>query len=210
VLGTTGEATSFSLAQRRAVMSAGSRLGAVSFPNDGRQREPQRWRMRRNLPSKPAALGFCGRPSLAAVLLQAGIEAGILRYFERIVEATARQSIGLYLYNFPALAGVAYTPSLVALLRGRFGERILGLKDSSGDVAYARQIAALSPTFDVFPSNEANLLLARGNGPLLDASRPQPISTQPIAPAPYKDGDATALARAVAILICDGSRSCPP
>ena len=85
------------------------------------------------------------------------------------------------------------------------GERILGLKDSSGDVAYARQIAALSPTLDVFPSNEANLLLARGDGPFAGCiSATANINSADCARA-YNDGDATALARAVAIRsICDG------
>jgi 4-hydroxy-tetrahydrodipicolinate synthase len=204
VLGTTGEATSFSLAQRRAVMTAvaGSGLsvsrmmvgtGAAAV-EDAAQ-----------LTLEAAALGFAGALVLPPFYYKPVSEAGILRYFERIVEATARQPIGLYLYNFPALAGVAYTPSLVTLLLERFGKRILGLKDSSGDVVYARQIAALSPTLDVFPSNEANLLLARGDGPFAGCiSATANINSSDCARA-YKDGDATALARAVAIRsICDG------
>ena len=198
VLGTTGEATSFSLAQRRAVMTAvaGSRLspsrmmvgtGAAAAEDAA------------ELTLAAADLGFAGALVLPPFYYKPISEAGILRYFERIVEATARQPIGLYLYNFPALAGVAYTPSLVALLREHFGERILGLKDSSGDIAYARQIAALSPTLDVFPSNEANLLLARNGGPFAGCiSATANINSADCARA-YQDGDATALARAVAI-----------
>jgi 4-hydroxy-tetrahydrodipicolinate synthase len=204
VLGTTGEATSFSSAQRRAVMTAvaGSRLspsrmmvgtGAAAAEDAA------------ELTLAAAALGFAGALVLPPFYYKPVSEAGILRYFERIVEATARQPIGLYLYNFPALAGVAYTPSLVALLREHFGERILGLKDSSGDIAYARQIAALSPTLDVFPSNEANLLLARNGGPFAGCiSATANINSADCARA-YQDGDATALARAVAFRsICDG------
>jgi 4-hydroxy-tetrahydrodipicolinate synthase len=152
-----------------------------------------------------AACGFAGALILPPFYYKPVSEGGIVRYFERIIEATARQPIGLYLYNFPALAGVTYTPSLVALLCERFGERIVGLKDSSGDVAYARRIAALSPTLDVFPSSEAYLLLARGNGPFAGCiSATANINSADCARA-YKDGDATALARAVAIRsICDG------
>jgi dihydrodipicolinate synthase/N-acetylneuraminate lyase len=76
--------------------------------------------------------------------------------------------------------------------------------ESRGDVDYARRIAALSPTLDVFPSNEANLLLARG-GPFAGCiSATANINSADCARA-YKDGDAIALARAVAIRsICDG------
>jgi 4-hydroxy-tetrahydrodipicolinate synthase len=204
VLGTTGEATSFSLAQRLAVMraAAGSGLslsrmmvgtGAAAVEDAA------------ELTLEAAALGFAGALVLPPFYYKPVPEAGILRYFECIVEATTGQPIGLYLYNFPALAGVTYTPSLVALLQECFGERIVGLKDSSGDVAYARRIAALSPALDVFPSNEANLLLARGDGPFAGCiSATANINSADCARA-YKDGDAAALARAVAIRsICDG------
>ena len=36
-----------------------------------------------------------------------------------------------------------------------------GLKDSSGDMAYAREAAKIAPDFDVFPSTEAALIEAR-------------------------------------------------
>jgi 4-hydroxy-tetrahydrodipicolinate synthase len=198
VLGTTGEATSFSLAQRRAVMVtiAGSGLslsrlmvgtGAAAVGDAA------------ELTAEAAALGFAGALVLPPFYYKPIPEAGVLRYFERIVESTERDPIGLYLYNFPALTGVAYSPSLVAHLLQHFGERIRGLKDSSGDVAYARKIAALSPTLDVFPSNEANLLLARGGGPFAGCiSATANINSIDCARA-YKDGDTTALARAVAI-----------
>src|SRR5437764_1210178 len=42
-----------------------------------------------------------------------------------------------------------------------FGSLIVGLKDSSGDMNYAREAAAISKSFDVFPSTEAVLLDAR-------------------------------------------------
>jgi 4-hydroxy-tetrahydrodipicolinate synthase len=198
VLGTTGEATSFSVAQRRAVMSAvagsGLSLSRMMVGTGAAAVEDAA-----ELTLEAASLGFAGALVLPPFYYKPVSEAGILRYFERIVEATARQPIGLYLYNFPALAGIAYTPSLVALLRERFGERILGLKDSSGDMAYARQIAALSPTLDVFPSNEASLLMARGDGPFAGCiSATANINSADCARA-YRDGDAAALARAVAI-----------
>lgn len=198
VLGTTGEATSLSLAQRLAVMVAiaGSGLslsrmmvgtGAAAVGDAA------------ELTAEAAALGFAGALVLPPFYYKSIPEAGVMRYFERIVESTERDPIGLYLYNFPALTGVAYSPSLVTHLLQHFGERIRGLKDSSGDVEYARRIAALAPTLDVFPSNEANLLLARGDGPFAGCiSATANINSSDCARA-YKVGDATALARAVAI-----------
>ena len=51
--------------------------------------------------------------------------------------------------------------ALVKRLLDTFGNRIVGLKDSSGDMNYAREAAAISKSFDVFPSTEAVLLEAR-------------------------------------------------
>jgi len=50
---------------------------------------------------------------------------------------------------------------LVKRLLDAFGGRIVGLKDSSGDMNYAREAAAISKSFAVFPSTEAVLLDAR-------------------------------------------------
>ncbi len=53
---------------------------------------------------------------------------------------------------------------VVARLRERHGERLAGLKDSAGDLAYARAVAAALPGFDVFPSSEAALAEAKVDG----------------------------------------------
>jgi len=50
---------------------------------------------------------------------------------------------------------------LITRLLDSFSSRIAGLKDSSGDMAYARSAAAISKNFAVFPSTEACLLEAR-------------------------------------------------
>jgi 4-hydroxy-tetrahydrodipicolinate synthase len=90
---------------------------------------------------------------------------GLIAFFAALVEATADRAIPLYLYNFPALSGIAYTLALVTKLVERFGSRIAGLKDSSGDIDYANAIAEISNTLDVFPSNEQHLLSSRPTGP---------------------------------------------
>ena len=78
------------------------------------------------------------------------------------MNATAARPIPLYLYHYPALSGLHWHVTLVRQLLDRFGTRIVGLKDSSGDLDYARAVAAISPSFRVFPSTEAVLLQARG------------------------------------------------
>jgi 4-hydroxy-tetrahydrodipicolinate synthase len=82
-------------------------------------------------------------------------------YIDTIVRATAEQPIAIYLYHFPQQSGLPWHVGLVGRLLGLFGQRIVGLKDSSGDMAYARAVAALAQDFKVFPSTEAALPEAR-------------------------------------------------
>lgn len=162
VLGTTGEATSFSVDERIALMRAVARFdldltrmmvgtGAAALPDAVR------------LTREAADLGFAGALVLPPFYYK-GIqapEAGIVEVFKALGEAVAEHTMPLYLYNFPAMTGIAYTPALVEALVQTLPGRIAGLKDSSGDLAYAREIAALDPALSVFPSNEATLTEAR-------------------------------------------------
>ena len=160
VLGTTGEATSFSVAQRRRVMSAmkeaGLPMGRLMVGTGAASIADAE-----ELTRHAAALGFAGALIIPPFYYKGISNAGMVRFFERLVAATAGKPIPLYLYHFPALSGVPYAPSLVAELIGAFGPIIAGLKDSSGDMEYARAVARAHPGFAVFPSNEATLAEAR-------------------------------------------------
>lgn len=132
---------------------------------------------------------------------------GVLRYLEAV--AAAAPGLPLYLYNFPALSGVAYTPSLVKRLMGGLGDRLAGLKDSSGDLAYAREVAALRPGFAVFPSNEAALIEVRGGAFAGCISATANLNARFCAAA-WREGDRDALKTAVAIRALFDGRALVP
>ena len=87
---------------------------------------------------------------------------GLVAYIDTIVKATAQQPIPIYLYHYPQQSGLHWHVALLKRLLDTFGARIVGLKDSSGDMNYSRDAAAIAKSFDVFPSTEAVLLDARG------------------------------------------------
>jgi 4-hydroxy-tetrahydrodipicolinate synthase len=160
VLGTTGEATSFSLEERKRVMGAYREAG---LPMDrlmvgtGAAAVADAVALTRHA----AALGFAGALLLPPFYYKGVPDDGLAAYVDAIVQATAEKPIPIYLYHYPQLSGLPWHVPLVRRLLDRFGERIVGLKDSSGDMAYAREAAAISPRFSVFPSTEAVLLEAR-------------------------------------------------
>src|SRR5579883_2141416 len=160
VLGTTGEATSFSLEQRKKVMSD---YAASGLPLD---------RMMVGtgaaatadaiaLTQHAAALGFGGALVLPPFYYKGVPDDGLAAYIATIVAASAAKPIPIYLYHFPQQSGLHWHAKLIRRLLDAHGDRIVGLKDSSGDMAYAREAAAISKSFKVFPSTEAVLLEAR-------------------------------------------------
>jgi 4-hydroxy-tetrahydrodipicolinate synthase len=196
VLGTTGEATSFSVIQRIAMMTAaaaglptGSMMvgtGAAALPDTVA------------LTSAAAELGFAGALVLPPFYYKGIDDAGLFSFIERLVVGTRQNPIPLYLYNFPAMTGVAWQPARVARLVATFPDRIVGLKDSSGDLAYAREIASINSEFKVFPSNEAVLLEARTGQFAGCISATANLNAAFCAQA-FRNGDQAALNKAIAI-----------
>jgi 4-hydroxy-tetrahydrodipicolinate synthase len=88
--------------------------------------------------------------------------------------------------------------ALIRRLLDSFPSRIAGLKDSSGDMAYARSAAAISSKFAVFPSTEAALLEARQGAFAGCISATVNLNADLCARA-WSEGDASALDAAVAI-----------
>ena len=108
-----------------------------------------------------AELGFAGALVLPPFYYKGVPDDGLAAYIDAIVKATADKPIPIYLYHFPAQSGLPWHVKLIARLLERITGRIVGLKDSSGDMAYAREAAGISKGFDVFPSTEACLIEAR-------------------------------------------------
>jgi len=197
VLGTTGEATSFSLAQRQRVMTAYRDAG---LPLDrlmvgtGAAAVADAVALTRHA----AELGFAGALVLPPFYYKGVPDDGLAAYIDTIVSATAAKPIPIYLYHFPAQSGLPWHPKLVRRLLDAFGPRLVGLKDSSGDMAYAREVAAISPAFKVFPSTEAVLLEARGGAFAGCISATANLNAD-LCQRAWSRGDAVALETAVTI-----------
>jgi len=197
VLGTTGEATSFSVDERKRVMDAYKtdglplhRLmvgtGAASVSDAVA------------LTQHAAKLSFAGALVLPPFYYKGVPDDGLIAYIDTLVRSTERKPIPIYLYHFPAMSGLPWHVALIRRLLDSFPSRIAGLKDSSGDMAYARSAAAISSKFAVFPSTEAALLEARHGAFAGCISATANLNADLCARA-WSDGDASALDAAVAI-----------
>ena len=197
VLGTTGEAVSFSLEERKGLMSA---YKAASLPLDrlmvgtGAAALADAVALTRHA----ADLGFAGALVLPPFYYKGVPDDGLAAFIDALVKATAAKPIPIYLYHFPAMSGLPWHVALIRRLLAAHPTRIVGLKDSSGDMAYARSAAAISKDFAVFPSTEACLLEAKRGDFAGCISATANLNADLCARA-WRQGDQAALEAAVAI-----------
>jgi len=154
LLGTTGEATSFSLDQRlaamRAVASSGLSLSRFMVGTGAAALDDAV-----ALTRAAKELGFAGALLLPPFYYK-GIGADdLVAYVSAVIDRVGADGLPLYLYHFPANSGVPYVPEAVRRLREAYPRAVLGLKDSSGDLDYSAGLARDLPGFAVFPSAEA-------------------------------------------------------
>lgn len=197
VLGTTGEATSFARQERMAVMNA---YKAEGLPLDrlmvgtGAAAVSDAVALTRYA----AELGFAGALVLPPFYYKDVPDEGLAAYIGALVQATTDKPIPLYLYHFPAMSGLPWYLTLIKRLLESFPSRIVGLKDSSGNMAFARAAAAISREFAVFPSTEAALLEAR-SGAFAGCISATANCNADLCARAWRDGDPTALDAAVTI-----------
>jgi 4-hydroxy-tetrahydrodipicolinate synthase len=163
LLGTTGEATAFSVEQRLAVMRA---IGDAGLPLDrfmvgtGVAALEDTVRLTR----AACELGFAGALVLPPFFYPDVSDDGLVAYIDALVARVDHPALAIYLYHIPQNTKVPWPLEVAARLRERHGATLAGLKDSAGDLAYARAVAAALPGFHVFPSSEGAIGEATADG----------------------------------------------
>ncbi len=163
VLGTTGEAMSFSAGQRAALMEA---LASGALPPDrliagtGAASVGDAVRLTRVV----FACGFAAALIMPPFFYRDVSDDGILRFFDALFRSADPPRRSVLLYNFPRMSGITFHPDLVDRLLDRFPETIAGLKDSSNDAQLQAEIIERHPDLLVFPGSEIDLLAAIDRG----------------------------------------------
>lgn len=162
LLGTTGEANSLSLAERKAVLEAAVDSGvdpARLVPGTGVCSAPETIELTRHAYE-------CG---VRTVLLlppfyyPSPSEDGLYAHYARVLDAVAAPGLRVMLYHIPQMSGVPITHELIGRLLAAYPGVVIGVKDSSGDLEHMRGLVAAFPGLAVFAG--ADHLL----GPLLRA-----------------------------------------
>jgi 4-hydroxy-tetrahydrodipicolinate synthase len=163
LLGTTGEAMSFSADQRiefmEAVASSGLPMertmvgtGAASAADAAR------------LTERAFACGFAAALVMPPFFFREASDDGIVCFFETLFARTNPPRESILLYNFPKMSGITFHPELFDRLLRDFPDVIAGMKDSSNDARLQAEVLSDHPSLSVLPGSESDLLAAKSRG----------------------------------------------
>ncbi len=163
VFGTTGEANSFSVAERMALLEY---LLAAGI-------EPDRLMVGTGCCALPDSLALsrhamdngCTRLLMLPPFYYKGVsDEGLFHSFARIIEGVGNPALRLFFYHFPRLSGVPITTGLIDRTRAAYPDIVAGVKDSSGDREHTLALIARYPDLAIFPGAETLLLAGLRSG----------------------------------------------
>jgi len=84
-------------------------------------------------------------------------EAGLLAWFSEVISGLGRDAPGVILYNIPSVTAVPISPGLVGKLRAACPGAVIGIKDSSGDIAATRAFLEAHGDLSILVGDERHL-----------------------------------------------------
>ena len=198
VFGTTSEANSLSLDERKSLLEFLIDSGVpakVLMPGTGLCSLPESVELTRHAVS----LG-CGGVLMLPPFYYKGVGVdGLFASFAEVIERVGESDLRIYLYHFPAMSGVPVTSDLVERLLAAYPQTVVGLKDSSGELENTVALLQRFPGFSVFPGSEKLLFEALGHGAAGCISATANVNVGPIRRLidGYPGAEAEALHRAV-------------
>ncbi len=163
IFGTTSEANSFSVDERKALVEAAFE-GGIS---------PDRVMIGTGccaltdsveLTRHAVSLGCRKVLVLPPFYYKNMSDAGLFRSYAALIERVGDPELRIFLYHFPQLSGVPITYGLIELLLKDFPGVVAGLKDSSGDWDNTAGLLQRFPDFAVFPGSETYMLQGLRSG----------------------------------------------
>ena len=171
LLGTTGEANSFSVDERMKILEAVLEGGIA--PNKlivgtGCCAITDTITLTRHANSHGAGGILLLPPFYYKKISDQGLET----YIAKLLDKVGDNDIQIYLYHFPQLTGVPFTVGLIERLVSKFPKNIVGMKDSGGDWAHMEEVMKTIPGFRFYTGSEKFLLpvLKAGGSGCISAS----------------------------------------
>ncbi|MCA8880046.1 MAG: dihydrodipicolinate synthase family protein [Rhodobacteraceae bacterium] len=164
LLGTTGEANSFSVAERMALLDAARDSGIAGpqlLPGTSSCNIPESVALTRHAVDH----GVLGCVMLPPFYYKGVSDDGLFRFYASVIEGVGDDRLRLVLYHIPQVTQVPIGHDLIARLLDAFPGIVVGIKDSAGDLGNMAAMVARFPGFSVLAGADPLLLpLLRGGG----------------------------------------------
>lgn len=169
--GTTSEANSLSMAERKSLLEALIEAGIAPsqlMPGTGCCALPDTVELTRHAVERGCAGVLLLPPFYYKGVSDDGVFASISETIQRVGDSRLR----VYLYHIPPMAAVGFGLTLIERLLKAYPDTIAGLKDSSGDWSNTEAVITDFPELAVFPGAELYLLpgLRKGGAGCISAS----------------------------------------
>lgn len=191
LFGTTGEATSFSVNERKNALDAliadgvdptrllvGAGCCALSDSVE--------------LAKHALANGCNNVLMLPPFYYKGASDAALAASYAAVFDRVADASLKVILYHFPRLSGVPITEGLVALLVDQYPDTVVGIKDSGGDFDNTLAMINAFPGLNIFPGSErfiAQGLRLGGAGCITATGNINPVGARAVWDAWQAGGD---------------------
>lgn len=164
ILGTTGEANSFSLAERINIIETlvGNGIpGEKLLPGTGSCALTDAIELTR----KALDAGSRGVLMLPPFYYKNPSDAGLHAFFSEVIQQIGDERLKIYLYHFPRMSATPISHNLIEMLRKDYPDTVVGIKDSSGDLDNMLSLARNFPDFCVLAGADDLLLpVLQGGG----------------------------------------------
>lgn len=166
LLGTTGEANSFSVPERKAILEAALAAGIAPsqlMPGTGQCAIPDTIELTRHALS----LGVDKVVMLPPFYYKNVPDDGAFNAYARIIDGIADDRLRIILYHIPQMSAVPIGFALIERLLAAYPKTVVGIKDSAGDLSNMLALVKAFPGFTVLAGADPlmkPLLEAGGHG----------------------------------------------
>jgi 4-hydroxy-tetrahydrodipicolinate synthase len=157
LLGTTGEANSFSMSERRMLLEAALKAGISPdklLPGTGVAAIPETIELTKHALS----LGVTKVVMLPPFYYKGVSDDGLFNAYSAILEGVNDSRLQVILYHIPQVSGIPLSVPLIGRLVEAFPDTVVGIKESAGDFNNMQAIIAAYPGFSVLCGADPLLL----------------------------------------------------
>jgi 4-hydroxy-tetrahydrodipicolinate synthase len=171
LLGTTGEANSFSIPERKEILIkviTGGVDPSMLMVGTGCCAVPDTVELTRHAVDQ----GVGAVLMLPPFYYKQVTEDGVVQYFRQVIERVNHPDLRVILYHFPKMSGLGFSVPLIRRLVQLYPGIIIGIKDSTGSLSNMKTIHEEVPHFRVYAGTEKLLkeILEMGGGGCISAT----------------------------------------